>query len=85
MCPSKALMIIHSDSSVVSQKSNLVIFIYNCVDCSWIVWQIHIYIHTRIVHMLVDSGHWLTTKVCYQGMFILSTGYLPGTAVIGSK
>lgn len=43
------------------------------------------YTNVQIVHMLVDSGHQLTTKVCYQGMIFLCTGYVPGTAVIGSK
>lgn len=80
-------MIIHSDLSAVSQKSNLVIFTCNHIDCSWIMWQLYIYVCVcvQIVCALVDSGHWLTTKLHCQGMSILCTGCLPGTAVAGNK
>lgn len=46
---------------------------------------IYIYTYVQIVLVLVDSGHWLTTKLHCQDMSILGTGCLPGTAVAGNK
>lgn len=98
MCPSKALMIIHSDSSTVSQKSNLVILhIYSCRLFMDHVGNIQIMQKLFICLCIVDtdllprhvikvcSFYVFATKAYHQGMFILCICYLSGTAVIVNK